>query len=141
MLTNALNRKKMKIKTKLALFISSILALLLVYLNLSQHQTPTHLYKVLSSQNWELSKNQPFVKLDLSMDNNFIHLAREDQLAAIINKFWNKETAFIILKLFTKKLNGTLVFESNPGGSNKYYHLYNGNIPMTAVVNVEKMQQ
>ena len=39
----------------------------------------------------------------------------------------------IVLKIYTDKLTGRLIYESNSGGSSKYYHLYNGFIPLNAV--------
>lgn len=40
----------------------------------------------------------------------------------------------VLLKLETAKLRGRLVYEVNPGGTTKYYHLYEGSIPLEAVV-------
>jgi uncharacterized protein (DUF952 family) len=67
-------------------------------------------------------------------DQDFIHLAREDQLDRITKKYWDKDPEYVLLKIDTKKLPGKLVFEANPGGENKYYHLYDGSIPLKAVV-------
>jgi uncharacterized protein (DUF952 family) len=38
-----------------------------------------------------------------------------------------------VLKLDVKSLPGKLVYESNPGGETKYWHLYHGSIPLKAV--------
>lgn len=40
----------------------------------------------------------------------------------------------MVLKIDPSKLIGKLVFEVNPGGTQKYYHLYNGKIPLNAVI-------
>jgi uncharacterized protein (DUF952 family) len=66
-------------------------------------------------------------------------LSTKDQLAGIINKFWENEPKFFVLTLDVKQLSGKLVLESNPGGSNKYYHLYDGFIPVHSVISVEKV--
>jgi uncharacterized protein (DUF952 family) len=73
------------------------------------------------------------VKLN-EADQDFIHLAREDQLDRIVGKYWDKNPEYVVLKIDTKKLPGKVVFEANPGGENKYYHLYDGSIPLKAVV-------
>ena len=127
---------------KIVVFAASFIALLilLIYKPFST-QTPTYLYKVLSLENWEASKRQKKLQLDPGMDKEFIHLARKDQLQRIIEKFWKNQTTFIIAKVVTDKLNGTLKFEANPGGNNKYYHLYDGSIPHTAVVNMETVNR
>lgn len=97
---------------------------------------PVFLYKVLSVEDW--AKSQKTVHLS-SMDAEFIHLATEDQLSSIIAKYWADVPRYIVLKLEVSKLSGNLVYEANPGGMNKYYHLYNGNIPLSSIVKVEKI--
>lgn len=96
-------------------------------------ERPVYLYKVLSMENWE--KSSKTVHLS-DMDADFIHLATKEQLDQILEKYWGKVSQYVVLKLETAKLSGKLVLEANPGGSNKYYHLYNGSIPKTAIVEV-----
>lgn len=95
--------------------------------------TPQYLYKILSVNEWERSKTQEFVQLPKE-DEYFIHLAREDQLDRIIEKYWSTVSEYVLLIIESNQLSGKLVFEANPGGTNKYYHLYNGSIPLKAVV-------
>ena len=73
------------------------------------------------------------------MDNDFIHLSTKKQLDGIIKKFWKNIPEFFVLTLEVKKLPGKLVLETNPGGSNKYYHLYNGFIPTTSIISASKI--
>jgi uncharacterized protein (DUF952 family) len=101
--------------------------------NLENETTPQYLYKVLSVEDWKKSQSLESVKLT-DADYDFIHLAREDQLERIVGKYWDKVPEYVVLKIDTTKLPGKLVFEANPGGENKYYHLYNGSIPLKTVV-------
>lgn len=101
--------------------------------NLENEMTPQYLYKVLSIEVWKKSQGMELVKLT-DADQDFIHLAREDQLDRIVGKYWDKVPEYVVLKIDTKKLPGKLVFEANPGGENKYYHLYDGSIPLKSVV-------
>lgn len=98
------------------------------------HATPDYLYKIISPEQWEQSLLQHEIAIS-SLDEDFIHLAKEDQVASVVQKFWNNKN-YIVLKLVSKKLVGRLIYEANPGGSTQYYHLYEGNIPLDAVVNV-----
>ena len=98
----------------------------------ADEQTPTYLYKVLSVEDWEASQGHDSLHL-ASADYAFIHFSKEDQLDRILSKYWS-ETPFVILKVATDRLPGKLVFEANPGGASKYYHLYNGSIPLTSIV-------
>ncbi len=98
------------------------------------------LYKVISKEHWELSQNKDRVVLD-AMDDDFIHLATEEQLEKVIKKFWKGKKNYTVLKLDPRKLPGKLVFEANPGGTNKYYHLYDGWVPVDAVLEFRSISQ
>ena len=100
----------------------------------------TYLYKVLSVKNWKLSQESDFLILS-PMDQDFIHLAKEEQVERIVNKFWKQEPEYVLITLNPSSLEGNLVYESNPGGKNKYYHLYDGKIPLEAVVDWETIEQ
>lgn len=99
-----------------------------------QNSTPEHLYKIISSEQWQKSLLQNEI-VGSPIDKEFVHLAKDDQLDHVAQKFWNNMD-YIVLKLASKKLVGRLIFETNPGGSTQYYHLYEGNIPLDAVVDV-----
>lgn len=101
--------------------------------------TPDYLYKVLSKTAWEESQQGKSLSLNAD-DTSFIHLSTGAQLPRITDKFF-KGIDYVILKVETKKMQGRLVFETNPGGENKYYHLYDGVIPLEAVVEVVKGDQ
>ncbi|MBA3722179.1 MAG: DUF952 domain-containing protein [Parachlamydiaceae bacterium] len=94
---------------------------------------PKYLYKILSVDDWSKSQSRKNIQLSVD-DEEFIHFSTEEQLDKIIAKYWGVKSNYIVLKVFTEKLNGKMVFESNPGGVNKYYHLYEGSIPLEAVV-------
>lgn len=100
---------------------------------------PEYLYKVMSSADWAKSQDQGFVVLS-AIDQAFIHLSMEEQLRHVIEKYFRgKDIA--ILKLESDKLKGRLVKEKNPGGSNEYYHLYEGKIPLDSVVEILRNPQ
>lgn len=96
------------------------------------HSHPEFLYRVVSVEQWQQSQLKNEV-VNSSLDKDFIHLATEEQLSHIVQKFWSNKN-HIILKLASKKLKGRLIKETNPGGSTLYYHLYEGNVPLDAVV-------
>lgn len=106
---------------------------------INEEEAPAYIYKVLSVQDWNASQGTKSVKLPAD-DAHFINLATKDQLTRVIIKYWASSPDFVILRLETKKLPGKLVLEVNPGGSTKYYHLYNGSIPLDAVAESHVMQ-
>lgn len=95
--------------------------------------SPEFLYKILSYKNWQASVARNTVILT-SDDDEFIHFSMEEQLDRILNKYWSHAPQVVILKINTSKLIGELVFESNPGGVAKYYHLYKGYIPFESIL-------
>ena len=97
---------------------------------------PTYLYKVLTIDDWKESHFLKSVKLS-EADENFIHFSTENQLERIIEKYWAHLPHFIVLKIDPIKLVGKLVYEVNPGGLNKYYHLYEGSIPLNSIVELK----
>jgi uncharacterized protein (DUF952 family) len=102
-----------------------------------ENSNPDYLYRIVSTEQWEQSLHQNQV-VNSSIDKDFIHLATEEQLAHIVQKFWNNKD-HIILKLSSKKLTGRLVHEANPGGTTLYYHLYDKNVPLDAVVEISRV--
>lgn len=93
----------------------------------------TYLYKILSYQNWQASQAKNAIILSAE-DVAFIHLSTEEQLQRILAKYWKGAPQVVLLKLKTDKFQGKLVLEANPGGKTKYYHLYEGFIPFSAIV-------
>lgn len=91
------------------------------------------LYKVMAKKDWEMSQKAGRLRPG-AIDTDFIHLAMESQIQKVLEKFWSAGPEYVILKLDPSKFNGRLVKEKNPGGSQEYYHLYDGYIPLTAVM-------
>lgn len=98
-------------------------------------ESPSYLYKIVSLENWDKSQFQNFVVLPKE-DREFIHLSTEQQLERIVQKYWSNGSPYVILKVDSHQLPGQLIYEANPGGANKYYHLYQGAIPLKAVLEV-----
>lgn len=98
----------------------------------NKNQTPPYLYKILSLESWITSQSQDCVELTKE-DETFIHLATEEQLERIISKYWSHVPEYVLLKVDVDDLPGKLVYEANPGGTSKYYHLYEGEIPLRAI--------
>lgn len=101
---------------------------------MKQNHLPEYLYKIVSPEQWQESLIQNRV-MPSAIDTTFIHLATEGQIEHVAQKFWRNRKS-IILKLAANRLLGNLVYENNPGGSNYYYHLYSGSIPLDAVVEI-----
>ena len=100
----------------------------------AQEQT-MHLYKIVSPEQWEQSQSQTKIILT-SFDEPFIHLAQEHQVTGVLQKFWTNQP-HIVLTLDSTHLIGELKLERNRPEGDLYYHLYNGSIPLTAVISAQ----
>jgi uncharacterized protein (DUF952 family) len=98
----------------------------------TMESTPQYLYKILSAEDWKKSQDLNSVILS-SADADFIHFSKEDQVDRIVSKYWSQNSSYVILKVEAAKLPGKMIFEANPGGASKYYHLYDGSIPLNAI--------
>ncbi len=97
-----------------------------------KQNSPKYLYKILSLEDFRKSEGEE--KLFLQPDDEaFIHFSMEDQLPRIQEKYWSGVSEYLVLTIDVSKLVGDLVFEANPGGERKYYHLYDGHIPLNAI--------
>lgn len=130
-------------KMMLRLFLATLTSIMMINGNtplntpekgneIKMSEQPQYLYKILSLSHWNASQNRSVLILS-GDDDAFIHLSTEDQLNRIIEKYWADAPQYVILKVKTKLLEGKLVYEANPGGANKYYHLYNGRIPLESI--------
>lgn len=106
----------------------------------SATEAPEFLFKVLSVEGWAISQKNDRLML-AAIDTEFIHLATEEQLERVLEKFWCNNQRFYVLKVNPQKFVGRLVHEQNPGGTNKYYHLYDGYIPLECVIDVRMIEK
>lgn len=95
--------------------------------------TPKYLYKVLAYQLWQESLGKEKLVLP-EEDSAFIRLHTHEQLARILLKSWAQIPKYMVLKIDPKLLQGELLLEKAPKGSSAYYHLYNGAIPLKAII-------
>lgn len=98
---------------------------------------PTNLYKITTLDLWTASQGKESLKLAPS-DQAFIHLSEQHSVEKIIKKFFAGNKSVMVLIIDATRLKGQLVKEKNPGGTNEYYHLYDGCIPHDAIVRAQK---
>ncbi len=98
-----------------------------------EKQTPKHLYKIVSMDQWEQSKNKNNLILS-DMDKDFIHFSTNaDQVNYVVNKYW-KNKPYILLTIDTQKTPGAYKLEWNSKKTDQFWHLYNGGLPHSAIV-------
>lgn len=121
----------------IALIIVIGACLLFLTMSGNKQRVPETLYLVVSPAEWKESQEVGKMMLS-SFHDPFIHLSTEEQYPKVIEKFWSGKE-YILLKVDPKKIKGRLEYETNPGGSNRYYHLYDGEIPVHSVIMISNL--
>ena len=116
-------------------FLLAFSLLLLSVQSFANVPTPHFLYKILSPAAWTESQGMQSAVIN-SPEETYILLTREDQLTHLLDKNWANIPA-VVLKVDASKLVGDLVFEEDATESGEYYHLYNGQIPQDAVIEID----
>lgn len=93
------------------------------------------IYHVVLPEVWERFTGRPSYQAASLQTEGFIHCSYEDQLDAMIERYYDTADRLLILKLNTEKLRSKLVEEPSTGGA-VFPHIY-GRINMDAVVAVE----
>lgn len=95
---------------------------------------PEILYKIVTQKQFADSHERDVLLLSES-DQKFIHFSTKEQYPEILQKLANRAPLeqYLVLEVNTKQLVGDMKFEANPGKSEKFFHLYNGYIPMSAL--------
>ncbi len=98
---------------------------------------PEFLYKILSQELWERSMNRDTICLpDNDIQDKFIHLSKQDQVASRLQKLSDKNPVakLLVFKISTENLKilGDLKLEPADSGE-LFYHLYAQDIPTNMV--------
>ena len=94
------------------------------------------IYHISLPENWEKFKGKPSYQAESLATEGFIHCSYEQQLPAVLKRYYSGTERVVILKLDTAKLLSKLVEE--PSTNNEIYpHIY-GRINQNAIVDVEE---
>ena len=69
----------------------------------------------------------------------FIHCCTKDQLAGVLERYYQGVTGLKLLKIDTASLTARLIYENTVGGEELFPHVY-GPINMNAVVDVSNLE-
>ena len=93
------------------------------------------IYHIVLPEIWEQVRNEPLYRHESLAAEGFIHCSYEDQLVAVIERYYSDRDELVVLTIDTDKLTARLVAEPSTGGE-IYPHIY-GPLNMTAVVDAE----
>ena len=85
------------------------------------------LYKILTPQEWEISKARGFITTELDLNDGFIHLSNAAQLSTTLALYFSDLEEVILLLPELKQIQDKLIYEavdSESKRSGKFGHLY-----------------
>ena len=71
----------------------------------------TNVYKILTQEEWLISKKNGYITTDLDIKDGFIHLSSAKQLAATLYYFFEKDESLNLIQFNSNDLGSNLVFE------------------------------
>ena len=90
-------------------------------------KTETNVYKILTQEQWQISKKNGYITTDLDIKDGFIHLSTAKQLAGTLYYYFKKEKDLILVQFNSHDLGANLIFEKpNPKVNRKglFPHFY-----------------
>jgi uncharacterized protein (DUF952 family) len=94
------------------------------------------IYHVVLPEVWEHFRTRPSYQAESLQTEGFIHCSYQDQLDAVLDRYYKNAGRVLVLHIETDKLKSKLVEEPSTGGE-MYPHLY-GRLNHNAVVKVEE---
>ena len=86
-----------------------------------------NLYKILTPQEWNISKAKGFITTELDLNDGFIHLSNAAQLSTTLALYFSDHEEVILLLPELKQIQDKLIYEavdSQSKRSGKFGHLY-----------------
>ena len=94
-----------------------------------------YIYHIVLPETWERFENEEFYEAESLTSEGFIHCSFQEQLDAVLERYYAGTERVNILTIDTEKLNSELVEEPSTNGE-VYPHIY-GPINRPAIVSVQ----
>ncbi len=94
------------------------------------------IYHIVLPEVWKEFKGRPSYQAESLATEGFIHCSYENQVGAVLKRYYSNAGKVLILKLDTEKLRSKLIEEPSTNGE-VYPHLY-GRLNHNAVVSIEE---
>ena len=86
----------------------------------------SHIYKVLTEEEWENAISLGYVVTELDKEDGFIHLSTSKQLALTLHLYFKDYKNVILLEINQDSINDEILYEEakSSGRFGKFPHLY-----------------
>ena len=96
------------------------------------------IYHIVSDINWQTAVRQGYYEAASLLTEGFIHTSKKEQVAAVLERYYQQQTGLLLLHIDETKLTAPLKYEWAPSVNEDFPHIY-GRLNMEAVVNVEEL--
>jgi len=96
------------------------------------------IYHVVTEANWQNALQQGFYEAASLATEGFIHTSKAEQVAGVLNRYYQHESNLLLLHIDETKLTAPLKYELAPSVNEEFPHIY-GRLNLDAVVKVENL--
>jgi uncharacterized protein (DUF952 family) len=93
------------------------------------------IYHVTPATEWNKTKEKGYYETASLKDEGFIHCSQEQQIAGVLERYFDQQTGLVKLVIDTDKLESRFVFDWSPSVQDTFPHIY-GPINLDAVIDV-----
>ena len=96
------------------------------------------IYHVTTAAEWNEARSKGSYKHPSLKDEGFIHCSQENQVAAVLERYFSGKKDLVKLVIDTDKLTSKYIFDWSPSTQDTFPHIY-GPINTEAVIEVIKL--
>ena len=91
------------------------------------------IYHVVSGSRWQAALSQGFYEADSLATEGFIHASKENQVAGVLERYYQNQPDLLLLHIDETKLTASLKYELAPSVNEEFPHIY-GRLNTNAVI-------
>ena len=97
------------------------------------------IYHVVNKTSWQQALQQGFYETPSLATEGFIHLSTKDQVAGVLQRYYQNQTDLLLLQVDESKLTAELKYEIAPSVNELFPHLF-GRLNLNAVTAVTEIR-
>ena len=97
------------------------------------------IYHVINKTSWQQALQQVFYEAPSLATEGFIHLSTKDQVAGVLQRYYQNQTDLLLLQVDESKLTAELKYEIAPSVNELFPHLF-GRLNLDAVTAVTEIR-
>jgi uncharacterized protein (DUF952 family) len=89
---------------------------------------------------WNQAKGAGEYRADSLTSEGFMHCSKPDQLAGVVNRYYQGQTGLIVLHIDPDLVEPSIRWENPPGRNEQFPHIY-GPLNLNAVMEVKPLEE